>query len=94
MATDQGGKRGPQSTRTGPHERFPRRERGMENYNGNGGAPAMGYDRNEAPNGGAPTVPPTIPSFGFQYPVFPNFMMGVGQQGAAPTQPPPPGHQG
>ena len=92
MATDQGGKRGPQSTRTGPHERFPRRDRGMDNYN-NGGVSGIGYDRTDAPNGSTPAVPPAVPGFGFQYPMFPpNFMLGVGQQqGAAPAQPPPPG---
>jgi protein NRD1 len=98
MATDQGGKRGPQSTRI-THDRFRRPERGADNYNSNGGAPSMGYDPPDASNGSTPAVPPAVPGFGFQFPGMPmfgaGFMAGAAQPGAAaPGQPPPPGHQG
>jgi protein NRD1 len=90
MATDSGGKRGPQSSRT-QGDGFRRRDRGMDMPNG-GGMYGGGQDH-EGPNLSNPAVAPAVPGFGFQFPGMPmlppGFMLG-GQPGSAP-QPPPPG---
>ncbi|KAH8691119.1 hypothetical protein BGW36DRAFT_363464 [Talaromyces proteolyticus] len=90
MATDSGGKRGPQSSRT-QTDRFRRPERGMEMHNGAG---MYGGER-ETSNINNPAVPPAVPGFGFQLagmPMFPpGFMLSGTQPGSAPPQPPPPG---
>ncbi|KAI9815710.1 MAG: hypothetical protein M1827_002106 [Pycnora praestabilis] len=84
MATDQGGKQGPRSTRGGPEEgsRFRRNQRND------------GPDRDMNTIG----VPPPVPGFGFQFPTMPNGMPmlppGFMMPGSAPPQPPPPGHTG
>lgn len=89
MATDSGGKRGPQSSRT-QGDRFRRADRGMDMPNGGG---MYGGADHEAPNLNNPAVAPAVPGFGFQFPGMPmlppGFMLG-GQQGSTP-QPPPPG---
>jgi protein NRD1 len=95
MATDQGGKRGPQSTRTQP-DRFRRPERGTESHNGGGGYGGSGGLERDASSVNNPAVPPAVPGFGFQFPGMqlfpPGFMMGGAQPGSsAATQPPPPG---
>ncbi|OKL57222.1 hypothetical protein UA08_07679 [Talaromyces atroroseus] len=95
MATDQGGKRGPQSSRT-QSDRFRRPERGMDMNNGGGiyGGGMGGADRDYS-NTANPAVPPAVPGFGFQLPGMPmfppGFMLGGAQPGSAPQQPPPPG---
>lgn len=91
MATDSGGKRGPQSSRT-QGDRF-RRDRGMDM--GNGGGMYGGGAEHEAPNLSNPAVAPAVPGFGFQFPGMPMLppgfpMLGGGQPGSTP-QPPPPG---
>ncbi|KMU73939.1 hypothetical protein CISG_03917 [Coccidioides immitis RMSCC 3703] len=93
MATDQGGKRGPQSSRpTHDQNRFRRPERGMDD------GPANDRDRdrdNSSANNVA--VPPAVPGFGFQFPGMPMFPPGFMLGGAQPSsttttpQPPPPG---
>ncbi|EED15124.1 RNA binding protein Nrd1, putative [Talaromyces stipitatus ATCC 10500] len=89
MATDQGGKRGPQSSRT-QNDRYRRPDRGMD-MNGGGMYGGGGdHDYSNPPN---PGVPPAVPGFGFQLPGMPmfppGFMLGSAQPGSAP--PPPPG---
>lgn len=92
MATDQGGKRGPQSSRTQP-ERFRRQERDMNNGGGGGGGMYGGGERDYS-SATNPAVAPAVPGFGFQLPgmpIFPQgFMLGGAQPGSTP-QPPPPG---
>lgn len=96
MATDQGGKRGPQSSRT-QTDRFRRPERGMDMNNGGGGGMygGMGGGDHDYSNTTNPAVPPAVPGFGFQLPGMPmfpaGFMLGGAQSGSAPPQPPPPG---
>ncbi|EEA22927.1 hypothetical protein EYB25_005696 [Talaromyces marneffei] len=89
MATDQGGKRGPQSSRT-QNDRYQRRDRGMD-VNGGGMYGGSGdQDYSNPPN---PGVPPAVPGFGFQLPGMPmfppGFMLGGAQPGSAPPPPPP-----
>jgi protein NRD1 len=89
MATDQGGKRGPQSSRT-QGDRYQRRDRGMD-MNGGGMYGGGGdHDYSNPPN---PGVPPAVPGFGFQLPGMPmfppGFMLGGAQPGSAPPPPPP-----
>lgn len=82
MATDQGGKTGPRSSRGGPEvgSRFRRSERN---------------DNNEQREVNTIGVAPAVPGFGFQFPNgMPMFPPGFVLPGAAPTQPPPPGHLG
>lgn len=99
IATDTGGKRGPQSSRTGPtNERFGGGGRRQER-DGFGGPP----NANSAPQGDRdmsnmnnPAVPPAVPAYGFNFasmPMLPpGFMMGGAQAGQMPgSQPPPPG---
>jgi protein NRD1 len=95
MATDQGGKRGPQSSRL-VHDRFRRPERGMDNHSsavGGMGVPGGNADRDPS-NANNPGVPPAVPGFGFSFPGMPmfppGFMMGGAQPGTS-AQPPPPG---
>ncbi|KAL1998160.1 hypothetical protein VTN02DRAFT_6744 [Thermoascus thermophilus] len=97
MATDQGGKRGPQSSRS-QHERFRRQERGADSHGagGNAGGAATNADR-DASNANNVGVPPAVPGFGFSFPGMPmfppGFMMGGAQAGSSTStsQPPPPG---
>ncbi|EER27483.1 hypothetical protein D8B26_006445 [Coccidioides posadasii str. Silveira] len=93
MATDQGGKRGPQSSRpTHDQNRFRRPERGMDD------GPANDRDRDrDNSNANNVAVPPAVPGFGFQFPGMPMFPPGFMLGGAQPSsttttpQPPPPG---
>ncbi|KZF20674.1 hypothetical protein L228DRAFT_240443 [Xylona heveae TC161] len=84
MATDQGGKNGPRSSRSlqDNTSRYRRNDR------------HDGSDRDSNPN--AIGVPPAVPGFGFQFPSIPGGMPmlppGFMLPGAAPSQPPPPGH--
>lgn len=79
MATDQGGKTGPRSSRSGPE--VPRFRRADRNDN----------DRDMNTVG----VPPAVPGFGFQFPNgIPMFPPGFIMPGTTPVQPPPPGHLG
>ncbi|KAI9852038.1 MAG: hypothetical protein M1838_002007 [Thelocarpon superellum] len=81
MATDQGGKTGPRSTRGGPEpggSRFRRHDRPDQGSGHNSGpgpgpgpGPGHGLDRD---SNGAVGVPPAVPGFGFQFPGFPNGM--------------------
>jgi len=92
MATDQGGKRGPQSSRT-QHDRFRRPDRGADNGNGSSSGSGSNPDRDTA-NANTVGVPPAVPGFGFSFPgipMFPHGFMLGGAQGGASTQPPPPG---
>ena len=97
MATDQGGKRGPQSSRT-QHDRFRRQDRGMDSHSGGvGGLGGPSNADRELSNANNPAVPPAVPGFGFSFPGMPmfppGFMMGGTQAGSSttPAQPPPPG---
>jgi protein NRD1 len=94
MATDQGGKRGPQSSRTQTDRSFRRPERGMDMNNGGGMYGGMGGSDRDYANTANPAVPPAVPGFGFQLPGMPmfppGFMLGGAQPGSTP-QPPPPG---
>lgn len=99
MATDQGGKRGPQSSRS-QHERFRRQERGADSHGagGNAGGAASNADR-DASNANNVGVPPAVPGFGFSFPGMPmfppGFMMGGAQAGSSTsTSQPPPAGQG
>lgn len=100
MATDQGGKRGPQSTRPNfghdqGQQRFRRGDRGGDDGNSGGG------DRDNMSNANANAigVPPAVPGFGFSFPGMPMFPPGFMLPGAqpgvsaagTPPQPPPPG---
>jgi protein NRD1 len=92
MATDQGGKRGPQSSRTNPHgERDRGFRRNDRHEGGGGGGGGSGQDRDHAANPNNIGVPPAVPGFGFNFPGMPNFaqnfMMG-GQGSLAGQQPP------
>jgi len=92
MATDQGGKRGPQSSRTNPHgERDRGFRRNDRHEGGSGGGGGSGQDRDHAANPNNIGVPPAVPGFGFNFPGMPNFaqnfMMG-GQGSLAGQQPP------
>jgi protein NRD1 len=94
MATDQGGKRGPQSSRT-QHDRFRRQDRGADNGNGGSSGTGGNPDRDVASANNV-GVPPAVPGFGFSFPgipMFPHgFMLGGAQGGTStPAQPPPPG---
>ncbi|GAD99445.1 RNA binding protein Nrd1 [Paecilomyces variotii No. 5] len=95
MATDKGGQRGPQSSRS-QHDRFGGRprERGMDNH-GHGGPPGPGGHPDRDPSNANVGVPPAVPGFGFSFPgvpMFPpGFMMGGAQGSSSPAQPPPPG---
>ncbi|EEP79245.1 conserved hypothetical protein [Uncinocarpus reesii 1704] len=88
MATDQGGKRGPQSSRP-PFEqpRFRRQERGSDDGPGSD----RDHDNSSANN---VAVPPAVPGFGFQLPGMPmfppGFMMGGAQPASSTTTPQPP----
>ncbi|KAM5444709.1 hypothetical protein MferCBS31731_000164 [Microsporum ferrugineum] len=92
MATDQGGKRGPQSSRYS-HERFRRNERGGDDGHNNSSGD---HDRDAAsgPNANAIGVPPAVPGFGFSFPGMPMFPPGFILPGTqpsttgAPSQPP------
>ncbi|WEW56350.1 hypothetical protein PRK78_001793 [Emydomyces testavorans] len=89
MATDQGGKRGPQSTRPPyEHPRFRRSERGMDDGPGSD----RDHDSSSASNNVA--VPPAVPGFGFQFPGMPmfppGFMLGGAQPSSTTTTPQPP----
>lgn len=80
MQTDRGGQQGPRSTRDPPPaSRFRVPERREENERSNSNT----------------AVPPTVPSFNFQFPLLPNgmpmFPPGFVMPGQTPTQPPPPG---
>ena len=98
MATDQGGKRGPQSSRgnaTGGPDRFRRPDR-VDDGLGNGND--RDRDGSSNPNSNAIGVPPAVPGFGFSFPGMPmfppGFMLGGAQAGSStstPPQPPPPG---
>lgn len=85
MATDQSGKRGPQSTRSQQQERAAANRRNDRND---------GTGERDTANTNNPAVPPAVPGFGFQFPGMPmfppGFMMG-GMPGTQPAQPPPPG---
>ncbi|PGH18854.1 hypothetical protein AJ79_00267 [Helicocarpus griseus UAMH5409] len=93
MATDQGGKRGPQSTRTNMEpERFRRPHRGpppshMDHSHDHGYGDRNGNsnDRNDANanNANAIGVPPAVPGFGFSFPGMPMFPPGFMMGGAA-----------
>ncbi|KAJ5149039.1 hypothetical protein N7448_000617 [Penicillium atrosanguineum] len=106
IATDTGGKRGPQSSRGGQPT--------TERFGGGGGGGGGGGRRQERDGfGGAnsaplnereysnqannPSVPPPVPAYGFNFasmPMLPpGFMMG-GQAGQMPGQQPPPPGQG
>ncbi|KAL1968743.1 hypothetical protein VTN77DRAFT_1569 [Rasamsonia byssochlamydoides] len=101
MATDKGGNRGPQSSRS-QHERFRRQDRGMDSHTGGAsgmGGPGSNADRDSS-NANNPAVPPAVPGFGFSFPGMPmfppGFMMGgtqtqAGSSNTTPAQPPPPG---
>ncbi len=81
MATDQGGKTGPRSSRGGPEvaSRFRRPDRAD----------------NEREGTNTIGVAPAVPGFGFQFPNgMPMFPPGFVMPNIAPTQPPPPGHLG
>ncbi len=87
MATDSGGKRGPQSSRTNTH---PERERFRRNDRHEGGGGGGAQDRDHGGNPNNIGVPPAVPGFGFNFPGMPmlaqNFMMGG--QGGSTQQPP------
>lgn len=97
MATDQGGMRGPKSTRTGPSngERGGRdRFRQSDRHDSSGGS---GNEREPtSTTNNTIGVPPAVPTFGFNFANMtnpmgmfpPGFMMGGA---AGSTQPPPPG---
>ena len=106
MATDQGGKRGPQSSRPGGgygHERFNRRSE-----RGGGGGPGAADDAPSSthadrdhqdssasnPNASNVGVPPAVPGFGFSLPGMPmfppGFMLGAGQQNPSTSTAPQP----
>ncbi|KAK2766202.1 hypothetical protein FQN54_007718 [Arachnomyces sp. PD_36] len=102
MATDQGGKRGPQSTRTNPgqQDRFRRPERGMDGHEpyGQHDRDGSANQHNANTNNSGIGVPPAVPGFGFSFPGMPlfppDFMLGQQQGGSSsstPAQPPPPG---
>lgn len=81
MATDQGGKTGPRSSRGGP-EVGSRLRRPDRNDNSDRDVNTIG-------------VPPAVPGFGFQFPNgMPMFPPGFVMPGSVPAQPPPPGHIG
>lgn len=93
MATDQGGKRGPQSSRP-QHEqqgRFRRPERGSDDGPGSD----REHDRDSANASNNVAVPPAVPGFGFQFPGMgmfpPGFMLGGAQQPSTTTPQPPTG---
>jgi hypothetical protein len=104
IATDTGGKRGPQSTRgqPTPNERFGAggggggggRRQERDGFSGANTAPQGDRDGSNMNN---PSVPPPVPSYGFNFasmPMLPpGFMMG-GQPGQIPGQQPPPPGQG
>ena len=91
MATDQGGKRGPQSSRGAtvavPHERFRRADRGMDHS-----GPPAGQERDSGASNNGVGVPPAVPGFGFSFPGMPflppGFMMNqqAGSNSATPNQ--------
>lgn len=106
MATDKGGNRGPQSSRS-QQERFRRQERASENNGGGANSGAGGSGGNtdrDSSNANNPAVPPAVPGFGFSFPGMPmfppGFMMGgtqttqttqAGSTSTTQAQPPPPG---
>ncbi|KAK2848550.1 hypothetical protein FQN49_005617 [Arthroderma sp. PD_2] len=92
MATDQGGKRGPQSSRYG-HDRFRRNERGGDDGHNSGGSGEHDRDAASGVNANAIGVPPAVPGFGFSFPGMPMFPPGFMLPGTqpstgAPSQPP------
>ncbi|KAJ9248476.1 hypothetical protein C8Q69DRAFT_116894 [Paecilomyces variotii] len=95
MATDKGGQRGPQSSRS-QHDRFGGRrpERGMDSHGHGGPGGPGGHPDRDVSNANV-GVPPAVPGFGFSFPgvpMFPpGFMMGGAQGSSSPAQPPPPG---
>ena len=73
MATDQGGKRGPQSSRGGNHGSSRNDDRLRNNDN------RSDRENNDRPNSSgngntAAAVPPPVPGFGFAFPTMPNGM--------------------
>lgn len=78
MATDQGGKRGPQSSR--PYqERFRRNDRGGHADDGPPGPNNQAdrdRDNSSNPNANTVQVPPAVPGFGFSFPGMPMFPTG------------------
>ena len=87
MQTDKSGSQGPRSTRDPP---APPSSAGGSRYR----QPDRRDTEREAPNPVA--VPPTVPSFGFQFPMMGNGMQfqlppGFVIPGQSPAQPPPPG---
>ncbi|KAI1916840.1 hypothetical protein LOZ58_000770 [Ophidiomyces ophidiicola] len=79
MATDQGGKRGPQSSRPSFEQRL-RRDRQTDDGPGSD----RDADRDNA-NANAVAVPPAVPGFGFQFPGMPMFPAGFMMGGAQPA---------
>ncbi|KAI2351364.1 hypothetical protein LOY94_003142 [Ophidiomyces ophidiicola] len=79
MATDQGGKRGPQSSRPSFEQRL-RRDRQTDDGPGSD----RDADRDNA-NANAVAVPPAVPGFGFQFPGMPMFPPGFMMGGAQPA---------
>ena len=102
MATDQGGQRGPKSSRGGPgsgSERGGGRERFRQPDRHDSGSNGAGSERdNSSANNNAIGVPPAVPGFGFNFAGMqnpmsmfpPGFMMGSAPGSA---QPPPPGQK-
>ncbi|KAL1958361.1 hypothetical protein VTO42DRAFT_4678 [Malbranchea cinnamomea] len=79
MATDQGGKRGPQSSRPGNfgHGRFGRHDRGgMDDGTSNSNQPDRDRENASNTSANAVAVPPAVPGFGFSFPGMPMFPPG------------------
>ncbi|KAK2746230.1 hypothetical protein FQN57_003352 [Myotisia sp. PD_48] len=105
MATDQGGKRGPQSSRTGHggggggggsggnQERYRRSDRNGDDGYG-GGHDDRDHDSSSGINPNTIGVPPAVPGFGFSFPGMPmfppGFMMPGAQAGSTATGTPQP----
>ena len=95
MATDSGGKRGPQSSR----ENREREQALRQNDNGRSGSYSKNngdYDNRNDNRGSNGTniggVPPPVPGFGFNFSGMPNMpMFPPGFLNAGAGQPPPPG---
>ncbi|KAJ6107667.1 hypothetical protein N7523_008990 [Penicillium sp. IBT 18751x] len=98
IATDTGGKRGPQSSRSQPtNERFGGGGGGGRRQERDGFGGANNAERDYTNRASNPSVPPPVPAYGFNFasmPMLPpGFMMG-GQAGQMPGQQPPPPGQG
>lgn len=93
MATDTGGKRGPQSSRTDPVRGYGRDNNRQDYGNGNRYNDRDMRDGHQGNNNGNMGVAPPVPGFGFNFSGIPNMSMFPANflNAAGTPQPPPPG---